>query len=712
VFVFLFVAFTANPSSAERRSIDEVRFDESKEFPEIHIQFNQLLRYISHAPEENGNKLQILMQVVSTVEFNLGLEELRRRETHALKPSDRIPLWEVVYEKNSPGRSSIILSFKRSVRFQVRGSSDFRSVVITILPAIDEAVDLEPPAPQPDELKPVPPVEEKIVAPPVKRREISEERLQLIEDEAEKAMTGGDYRRAIQLYTRILQSTDEKRQQEAQEFLGLARERNNQLAHAKAEYEKYLELYPEGEGAVRVRQRLAGLLTARAKPKDKLRKTKTEEALGKWKKDFYGSLAIFYNKAESFTDQDEQILDLNLLTTDLDFTTRFQSENFDVRTLFVGGYGKDFSDESDDDSYLSNLYLDLMDNRLNLFGRFGRQSGVSDGVLGRFDGAKVSWQLFPTIQINGVAGFPVETTTNIDIDSDIYFYGLSLDLGSFANRWDINAYIINQELDSGITDRRAVGGEVRYADSSKSFFSLIDYDIFYNDLNIILLTGNLIFKNRSTINFSAEYRNSPILTTTNALQGQGVETITELLDNLTEDEITGLAEDRTASSKTFLVGGTNPITEKLQINWDLTATTFGSTIASGGVEATPDNGYDYFYFVQLLGTDLIKEGDIAILGARYSDTSSADTISLSLNTRYPVRREWRFNPRVQVDFRKNKSGSSKLFKVRPSLRMEYWWKRRISFEIEGGGEWSSDTYSDRVDRTKGYFVTAGFRFDF
>jgi tetratricopeptide (TPR) repeat protein len=710
VFAFLFIAFTANPSSAERRVIDEVRFDESQEFSEIHIQFNQLLRYISHAPEENGSKLLIQMQVVSTV--GLDLEQFRRRETHSLKPTDRIPLWEVVYEENHLGWPNIILSFNRGVHFQVRGSSDFRSVVITIQPEIKEAVDLQPPVLLPDELTPVPPVEEKIVAPPVKRKEIPEERLQLLVDEAEKAMTGGDYRRAIQLYTRILQSTDEKRQQEAQEFLGLARERNNQLAHAKAEYEKYLELYPEGEGAVRVRQRLAGLLTARAKPKDKLRKSKTEEALGKWKKDFYGSLAMFYNKAESFTDQDEQILDINFLTTDLDFTTRFQSENFDVRTLFVGGYGREFSEESDDESYLSSLYLDLMDNRLNLFGRFGRQSGVSDGVLGRFDGAKVSWHLFSTIKINGVAGFPVETSTNIDIDSDIYFYGLSLDLGSFANHWDVNAYIINQELDSGITDRRAVGGEVRYADSSKSFFSLIDYDIFYNDLNIILLTGNLIFKNRSTINFSAEYRNSPILTTSNALQGQGVETITELLDNLTEDEITGLAEDRTGSSKTFLVGGTNPITEKLQINWDLTATTFGGTIASGGVEANPDNGYDFFYFVQLLGSDLIKEGDIAILGARYSDTSSSDTISLSLNTRYPVRREWRFNPRVQVDFRKNKSDSSKLFKVRPSLRMEYWWKRRISFEIEGGGEWSSDTSSDRTDRTKGYFVTAGFRFDF
>lgn len=32
-------------------------------------------------------------------------------------------------------------------------------------------------------------------------------------------------------------------------MLGLARERNGQLAHAKAEYEEYLREYPNGEGA-------------------------------------------------------------------------------------------------------------------------------------------------------------------------------------------------------------------------------------------------------------------------------------------------------------------------------------------------------------------------------------------------------------------------------------------------------------------------------
>ena len=47
---------------------------------------------------------------------------------------------------------------------------------------------------------------------------------------------------------------------EAQELLAIAREKNGQLAHAKAEYERYLALYSETEGAARVKQRLAALL--------------------------------------------------------------------------------------------------------------------------------------------------------------------------------------------------------------------------------------------------------------------------------------------------------------------------------------------------------------------------------------------------------------------------------------------------------------------
>ena len=58
-----------------------------------------------------------------------------------------------------------------------------------------------------------------------------------------------------------------------------------------------MKLYPEGEDADRVKQRLSGILTARAEPKGKLRKgrkRRDRESELEWTT--YGSISQFYNR--------------------------------------------------------------------------------------------------------------------------------------------------------------------------------------------------------------------------------------------------------------------------------------------------------------------------------------------------------------------------------------------------------------------------------
>ncbi len=78
---------------------------------------------------------------------------------------------------------------------------------------------------------------------------------------ARAALTANDNERAIQLLTKLQALPANPYTADAQELLGVARERNGQLAHAKAEYEAYLQTYPDAEGAARVRQRLAAIET-------------------------------------------------------------------------------------------------------------------------------------------------------------------------------------------------------------------------------------------------------------------------------------------------------------------------------------------------------------------------------------------------------------------------------------------------------------------
>jgi tetratricopeptide (TPR) repeat protein len=605
------------------------------------------------------------------------------------------------------------------VSLEERKMAEMAKITPTLIPP---AAPPTPPSPAPP--TPKKPAETKPAAPETGKEEIkvsaaiSDERLVDVMEEAKQAMTGGEYRRAIQIYTKVLQYPDHKYRQEAQELLGLARDRNGQIAHARAEYEEYLRQYPEGEGAKRVRQRLAGLLTATAKPREKLRKAKKTPEEKVWQKEIYGSFSQFYNRDVSTTDPIGETVNQNTLTSDLDFNARMKSARHELGSFFIGGFQKDFEDSTEDEFSVSQLYVYARDLRKHLSLRVGRQSESSSGILGRFDGGLGSFQLFPALRLNVVAGYPVDFDTSKGLDTGKHFYGTSLDLGTFAKHWDINTFYIEQEVD-GITDRQAIGGEIRYFSPTGSFFSLVDYDISYNELNTILFTGNLVMSDGTTFNLSADYRTSPILTTSNALQGQGVDSVSDLLNvfGASEDEVRKQAQAVTTNSWSATLGGSRPLSEKLQISADVTVSELKGTGASGGgtlmtIEAIPGTGIESFYNLQFIGSSLIQEGDIAILGFRYQNTSSSDTYTANLNTRYPVNRNFRINPRFRVDYRQNDEGSGDQLTTAPSIRIDYRFKRRVRIELEGGTEWATDNLGDQTDRTFRYFLILGYRVDF
>lgn len=557
-----------------------------------------------------------------------------------------------------------------------------------------------------------PSVQDPVVQTKSARKPLTLEKKQRLLDAGKEALLAENYSRAVQVYTRLVETADAETSQQALEYLGLARERNNQLAHAKTEYEKYLTLYPSGEGAERVKQRLAGVLTARSTPKEKLRKAKAQ-SIGRpfWQTEVFGSLSQFYDRDESYTNNADAVVNRSALSTDLDLNARFRSDNFDIRTSFVGGYENDFLNDDDSEERISSLYVDILAHKPGLSTRIGRQSRSTGGVLGRFDGALLSWQAFDKVGINLVGGYPVASSSDIEIDTTRPLYGISFDLGTIADRWDFNTFYISQNVD-GIIDREAVGGEVRYFHPAFSFFSLVDYDVSYSQLNTVLFNGNWSMTEKTTLNFSTDFRKSPILTSSNALQGQTANSIDELLQSYTETEVRQLALDRTATSRSYTLGITHSFNTQLQVSLDATMSKLSGTPTSGGVDGYDGTGYEYYYSLQFIGSSLLKEGDIAIIGLRYSDTSTASTYSANINTRYPITSNLRINPRFLIDYRTVNGSSSEQLKFRPLVRLEYRWKRRYNFELEGGLEFSTDETSTTVDDRRGYFLTVGYRIDF
>jgi len=687
--------------------IDHIEINDKKATPQLRINFTIPLQYLNHTPEKFGDSLEIQFQNVSV---NLFSAESALNEQQIINPpraSEAVPIIDARYEQRSAARGVIIIRFTHKVRYTVQPGSDRRHIIISIIP--------DKPAAEAGGLPGETPVLAKPPLEPDASMEIiptlpavPDEQIAAIMEDARQAVATEDYSRAIQLYTKVLQYPDNPYRQDALEFLGVAREHKGQLAHAVKQYERYLALYPDSEGAERVEQRLVGLTTLTDKPRSLAEGGAVGEKASPW--EVFGSFSQFYRRDENTTDENGDLLTQSSLANDLDVSARRRTDNYDIQSRFTGTYFYDFlQDGPGNETAVSNAYFDANDLQRGLTARIGRQTRNTGGVLGRFDGLLLGYRLSDTITLNAVGGYPVFSTRD-SFNTDKYLYGISADIGTIANAWDFNVFLIEQRV-FGVVDRRAIGGEARYFDPTKSILTFLDYDIFYNSVNTFIFLSTWTLPDRTTINATIDYRNSPLISTSNALQGQPFDTIKDLLDQLTLDEIIALAEDRTSKSTTGTLGVTHPFNEKLQVSGDITISNLQGTSASGGVDAIEGTGNEYFYNLQLIGSSLLQPGDINILGFRFSDTSTSNIYTLSADSRFPVTNNFRINPRVRYDYRDNDDNTTQST-ILPSIRLDYRWHRLYRFELEAGREWTTRNLQDGTGDFRSYFISVGYRADF
>ena len=274
----------------------------------------------------------------------------------------------------------------------------------------------------------------------------------------------------------------------------------------------------------------------------------------------------------------------------------------------------------------------------------------------------------------------------------------------------MNPFYFDQKI-NGVDDRTSTGTEIRYRDDNKSLFGMIDYDLLYNEVNILQFNANLMFDHGHTAFINAYTRKTPTISTSNALIGRPEKTIDELKETLNIEQIYQLARDRTADSQIITVGGSQKLNEQYQVTADITFSSTDGTIASGGVPATPETGTDYFLSTQLVGNNIWMNRDTAVLGLRYLDTDLSETISLIANSRFPITRNWRINPRLQFDFRKLNDGRSQE-KIRALLRTDYRYLNKARFDFEVGYDETTDDGSTQSLGNNNLFVTLGYRWDF
>lgn len=531
-------------------------------------------------------------------------------------------------------------------------------------------------------------------------------------DEARSLMVAGDVSRAIQIYTKVLQIPGHARKPEAQEYLALAREKKGQMAHAKAEYERYLALYPNTEGAGRVSQRLAAILATGRQAGGSVGTTnaggsKQRIEPSKWRMQTY--VSQYYRRDSNQQNDENEIVSQSALYSDVNFDARRRGDRFDFSSRLSAGYRNDFLAEgegSGNQTRVSYAYADLADARTGLRARLGRQTRNTGGVLGRFDGLNLSYAATERILVEAVFGKPAYSATD-GVDSERSFYGASLNYGPILGELELGAFFVRQDIE-GVDDRQAVGAEFRYFGENQSVWGLIDYDTLYDELGSAFLQANWRFANRLSLYGSYDRRHSPFLSTGNGLIGQPFETFADLLEIYPEKEIRQFSVDRSPLSTTYTLGMSHSLSPKIQINADINETSVEETPESGGVPGTPATTFRYFA-TSIVASSLLKEGDVSIFGLRYSDSDTSRVMTLTLDSRFPFGKTWRVNPRLRIDRREGLADSSYEWLYTPGIRIQYRRSQRFRIELEAGKQFAQrESVAADTDR-ESFFFNLGYQ---
>jgi hypothetical protein len=506
-----------------------------------------------------------------------------------------------------------------------------------------------------------------------------DQRTQMLRD-ARVALETHQYPQAVDLLNTLLRQPEYPARADAQELLGLVRERAGQLAQAKAEYEDYLRRYPDRPGAARVRGRLQALAAASLAPKS------TGEfgagAADHWT--MAGSAALTYQYGTN------QIVSSGTSTTTTavnaalvyaDFLVRDRGQRYDFTARVDAGYTENIlTTAGGSQDRTTAAFVEVTDKNWGLTGRLGRQSLASQGVIGIFDGLFVGYQINPHWSVSAAGGYPAYTSYSAFSTQSTF----GTVTAEYSPRQSLvfDTYLFDQ-TDSGFTDRRSVGFQTRFSQPGRTAVMLVDYDFYFRELNSATLIGNLRVGKSWVLGFDADHRRSPLLLLTNALIGQTAPDLNVLATEFTTTQIKQLALDRTSTSDTFVLSASRPLGERWQLLLDAATLRLGGTPASGGVPATASTGLDKNFTAQVSGSSLLQAGDLHVFGAHYDDSPIAHSETISWDARFRLPGAWRFGPRFSVAEVDNPTLGGKQTLFLPEVRGD--WTSRVSvFEMIAG----------------------------
>lgn len=559
--------------------------------------------------------------------------------------------------------------------------------------------------------------------------------------QARSALVSGKPVDAVSVLTQLLLLPPNKYSRDAQELVGLARERAGDLLNARKEYELYLKLFPAGEGATRVRQRLASMAPPEEAQKVAAKPAQTREPVasvgGSVTQAYYGGRqsvqTVFLNVPVTVNQQTISNNVQSSLTTSVDLNGRYRTESSDTRVVIRDTDQYSFINAvAPSINRMDSVFVDYknLDNGLSL--KAGRQSGVTGGLVGRFDGVVVGGEVLPRIKVNVVAGVPVAQDQFVQTPQS--FEGVSVEAQNYFDHWGGSAYVINQNA-SKLVDRRAVGGDLRYFDPQKTLFSQVDYDVEFRTLNAATLQGTYQFPDQTSLSLLLDDRKAPTLTTSNGLLAWGCSSYAQFFAGTcqhaatagstvtsagisavpTLDNLRQAALATTANAHQISFDVSRPLGKQWQASFDIRNTSVGAlpTVVINGqtFQGTSATGNVLSLSAQVTGTNLYSRRDINVISTTHLHSSQVDGTQIALNNLNTF-----FANQVSVGsslayyWENDKTGQS-MKRITPSMHSSYKLTRRISLDATVSWEHSANLGPIQTDTTANLFFFVGYRYD-
>lgn len=730
-------------SAAQAQLLDRIEITRKGQEAEIRIRFSVQLQYLSHVPLEEGKLLRISVRLV-----NSSLPDGEQVQETLRSPStDLVPEFTVTYPDLN---NAILVSFLRSTRFAVKPGTDSRSIVITVpvqpgaqdfmveqkIVEIAKKPEAKPAAASqqptaaaaspslPDLSAPVSAASKAAgeaapePAPPAPSSAEVEQMARNFMGEARQALADKDSAKAVNRLNRVLGLPSNSQTQAAQALIGEARQMNGELAKARAEYELYLKLFPGGAEVAAVKDKLAKLPRVASSPRPSPAAAAREGKPAEWTTNASISQYRYFGKSQIETvtpPPPGQLIfnvdtlsntDQNSLISTFDVNARRRGAFTDTRIVVRDTDLKNFLPGKASYNRLYSAYFEHTDRETGYFLRAGRQTPSGGGVLERFDGLSLGYNLNPSWRVNGVTGNSVEFLSPYKKN----FYGVSVDLLAQPSQWGFSGYLLEQTLE-GELNRRAIGTEARYFDSQTTVYGMLDYDLAFKALNIALLQGNYLTQGGDNYFVVADHRKTPSYGLTNALPGSPGLSLKEMLESQGVSEVRAQALALTAVSNMFAAGFTHPYSDKWQFGADYRLASISGTEASGLMPAQPGTGNSHVFSVQAIGNNLFLANAVGVANASLIQAPTYTGQAYGINYVLLLQEAWRLDTNLRYYTQKDELGE-KQNRLSPTFKLSYRWKNRVSLEAEVGQEIVKVDGPTRVENAKRTYMFLGYRWDF